>query len=245
MTRHVAILLFLAVLFVGAVVADADIIVADPNGWDAYSIELINDAGGIQVGSLTFSEFRVTSGVSPGGVAPGAEDIMVSGVFAEGEYGLSFNAGWAAVDGGRADTTIGFKVAAESPQLLIDNSLWISAFGASGGGLVLVTENVFDADPRLTPSEADPLANKMVYYSDPQDNRTYDHQDFMLAGQPAALAEIWVVKDIHVTSAGPGSTAGMSEVYQSFSEIPEPATASLLAIGAVGVLFHRKRRVAT
>ena len=50
---------------------------------------------------------------------------------------------------------------------------------------------------------------------------------------------LWRVEDNQIV----GSTAGVSELYQSFSEVPEPATCGLLALGAVGVgLRHRRRR---
>jgi len=222
--------------------ARADVIVADPGGSDSYGLADILDAGGIRVGNLVFSQFRVVASSSEGGSAAGWDDIMVSGVLAEGEYGVGFNGSWTADDGGRADTTIGFQVTADEPWLLHDNSLWIAAFGASDGGLVVVTENVYDMDPRVNPSQAHCLAEKMVVYDGLDDGRIYDHVEYEIDGSPAAVSDVWVVKDIHVTSAGPGSTAAVSEVFQSFSQVPEPTTLVLVALGAVGVVLRRRRR---
>ena len=241
MSRYTVVVCSLIVLLCGACPAGADVIVAAPNGGDAWSIEDVMAADGIRVGRLVFSEFRVVVSESTGGSAAGAEDIMVSGVLTEGEYGLSFNGSWTASDGGRADTTIGFKVSADEPWLLHDNSLWMAAYGATDGGLVLVTENVYEADPRLYPSQVHSLAEKLVYYGGPDDERIYDHAEYELDGGPVALSEVWVVKDIHVTSAGVGSTAAVSEVYQSFSHLPEPTTISLLILGGVGALLRRRR----
>jgi len=236
------VIVVLSILFLGCMVAGADVIVADPSGSDAYSILSVMDAGGIRVGNLVFSDFRVVSTASEGGSAGGAGHITVSGVLTEGEYGLAFNGSWTALDGGVADTTIGFKVAADEPWLLHDNSLWISGYGATNGGLVMVTENVYDADPRQEPSEADAVANKLVWYSGPDDHQTYHHAEYEIGGSPVSLSEVWVVKDIHVVSAGAGSTAGVSELYQSFSQVPEPATVGLLALGSIGVILRRRRR---
>ena len=237
-----AVLAGVAAMLFGLRSAGADTIVADPNGTDSYRIADVLDAGGIRVGGLVFSQFRVVASSSEGGSAAGLDDIMVSGVLAEGEYGLGFNGSWTARDGGRADTTIAFQVAADDPRLLHGNSLWIAAFGATDGGLVVVTENVYDMDPRVYPSQANCLAEKMVVYDGLDDGRIYDHAEYDIDGHPVAVSEVWVVKDIHLTSAGPGSVAAVSEVFQSFSEFPEPATLTLVALGAVGLLLHRRRR---
>lgn len=239
MTRTAVLAALSAILLLAAAPAAADMIVAEPGGPDSYSLQEVMDAGGIRVGILAFTDFRVVSAASEGGSAPGPGDIMLSGTLTEGEYGLSFNGSWAAADGGRADTTLGFKVAADDPLLLHDNSLWISAYGATAGGMVLVTENVWDMDPLAYPSQAHALANKLVYYRDDSDYDVYDHKVFRIGDDDVCLPEIWVVKDIHVVSEGDGSTAGTSEVHQSFSTIPEPAALTFLAPLSISLLKRR------
>jgi len=225
--------------------ARASVIVADVNGPTSYSIQEIIDAGGLRVGNVVFTDFRFTPSSTSGGSGPNAGGVEVTGVLIAGEYGMRFNGSWSAFGGGSADTTLGFRATADEPWLLHDNSLWMSAYGASGGGLVQITENVFRTDPMVDPTPG--IANKYVYYLDDENNQIYEHKDFVdpSTGGPLALAEIWVVKDIGLTSQGEGSTVALSEFYQTFSEIPEPGTLSLLALGSLLAVFRRGRRNGT
>jgi len=239
--RYLAVGAAVTVALVACLAAQADVLVAGPDGSDVYAVQDVIDAGGLRVGNLTFSEFRVVSSAGDGAWAPSAAEIMVSGALADGKLGLSFNASWAAEDGGRADTTLTFKVAADTPRALTDHALWTTAHGTIGDGLVMVTENVYDADPLHQPAQADAVANAAVFYASGDDQQTYDYQEFSLAGQPVALPEVWVVKDIHVLSGGDGSRAALSELRQSFGDVPEPATIAFLALGAAGVLARKRR----
>lgn len=227
----------------------------DINGNGAHTVAVplslaeVNQAGGIQVGDKVFSHFELNNATSLGAIAPDEHAVEVVGVFVDGNYGLCFQGGWFAGAGQIVDTTIKFKVevaedAAARQWVIVDNELWISAFGVSEnsqGGLVSISENVYAQEPgapNVDPSENPPIANKLVYYFSDQDNDLFDDATF------SGRTEIWVVKDI-VLSGGGGQTglAHLSEFYQTFSQIqiPEPATFALLSLG-VGVIAARRRR---
>ena len=221
--------------------ASADIIQADLSNPVSYTIEEIQQAGGIQVGDKLFMDFAVTTSATQGTVAPGADAITVTGVQITGDYGLRFNGGWSAGGQEIADSTIRFSVTATRPGWYIkDNALWIAAFGVSGtgeGGIVSVSENVYAEDPyTLPPNVNPPIANKYVYYRTDADMELYDGKDF------APLKKVWVLKDV-VANGGDLVTgsAHLSEFWQTFSQIPEPATVSLVLLGGLGLIARRRR----
>lgn len=222
-------------LFVCSVAYGA-IIVAPIDG-NSYTVQQIIDAGGIKIVDKTFTEWRVTTTAQGNGLAPQAGAISVTAIQISGEYGMRFNGPWSAAPGDLADTTIGFRATADDPWLMCDNSLVLAGFGADKGGLASISENVYGADPtKVLPLTS--IANKYVYYVSDTNNKTTDHKEF---GED--LKDIWVIKDVIVNgSTAPGATAHISEFYQTFSQIPEPSTVVLLAVGALLALVHRRRR---
>jgi len=238
------------VLTLSASLSSAAILADLTNPNDSYTIADVMAAEGIQVGDKLFDDFVVTASATATAVCPGADAIVVTGNRTlDGDYGLRFNGGWGAGGGQVADTTIKFRVSIVEPFLsdgwvIKDNALWITAKGVSQtleGGIVSVSEDVYLTDPADGP--ADPIANKHVFFSDTSNQKLSDEADFTLGGQPVTATEIWVVKDVYV-SGGLGQTgaAHLSEFYQSFSQVPEPASALVLLIGGAGVLLRRRRR---
>ena len=237
-------LVFFAVALFVSGLASASVIVAPLNDTNAgFTLQQVIEAGGIRVGDKVFDQFTVNNSISVDATAPDAAGIMVYGVQTpDGELGLRFTGGWGAFGGQIADTIVMFHVKADRPWLISDNSLWMDAYGASNGGLVSVSENVFAKDPLEGYSSS--LADKYVYFANRGDKDVYDHQEFTNAeGELVAVPEIWVVKDI-IVNGGPNETgsAHLSQFYQTFSQIPEPASMTLLAIGGLLALARKNRR---
>lgn len=222
----------------------------DPDG---YTIQEVIDRGGIIIGDKLFDAFKVTTIKSQGAIAPGAAEIAITpiqilkaGAPFGGDYGMKFNAIWSAPGGGLADSTIEFRVTIlpeyqAQGYKIKDNALWITAFGIGGTnppGIVSVSENVWAQHPSVQPQV--PLANKFVYYRSSSDFQLFDEKNFT---EP--VVSIWVTKDIGA-NGGEGQTgvSHLSEFYQTFSQIPEPGTFVLLAVGLVGMIGFawRKRR---
>ena len=223
--------------------ASASVIVApinDPNA--GFTLQQVIEAGGIRVGDKVFDQFTVNNSISVGATAPDADGIMVYGVQINGELGLRFTGGWGAYGGQIADTLIIFHMKADQPWLITDNTLWMDGYGARNGGLVSISENVFAKNPLEGYSSS--LADKYVYFANRGDKDVYDHQEFTNAeGELVAVTDIWVVKDI-IVNGGPNETgsAGLSQFYQTFSQMPEPASMTLLALGGLLALARKNRR---
>ena len=214
--------------------------IINPNFTGSLTIAEINAQGGLWVGDKLFSGFRVTTVGT--GIGPRNEsEIGVTGITVQGpngvEYGIRLNAFWQSYNGNWVDTTIKFQVSISDccPNLLIhDNSLWMTGVAVRNSGNVSITENVFAQDPDVYPN-SESLADKLVYVTKDVEV-LYDHAEFV------PIRTIWVVKDIGIAGGGATGFATLSELGQSFSQIPEPATMGVLALGGILLAARRRRR---
>ena len=240
----------LAIAFVASVafVASAD------------TISEINQQGGLQVEDKIFSDFSIISIASGSlAIAPDESLVEITPIIVDGDIGIQFNGPWIAGPGSVVNSTITFKVSiAEAWRdvwLIHDNTFTLTASNVDvPGGFVSGIENVFDGLPALGRR----VASKSVFdtYTD---DKLMDHQYFTDpdTGQPIALSEIWVKKDITLfggtlqnnTAGVPGGDIDvefgfthLSEFTQTFSQIPEPATMAMLAFGGMLVAARRRNR---
>ncbi|NLF08658.1 MAG: PEP-CTERM sorting domain-containing protein [Pirellulaceae bacterium] len=227
------------------ITVDLQPIAGDPNNLrdsQSHTLAEINEAGGIVIGDKLFDYFTVVTTKSIGAIAPGIDEIAITAVQINGNYGLKFNGGWSALAGQIADSTIEFRASilpefVDMGYAFKDNALYITAFGnTTESGQVSVSENIYAEHPALAEK---PFANKYVYFRNDNDQKTHDLKNF----EP--ITEMWIVKDV-IANGGIGTTgsAHLSEFYQTFSQVPEPGTFALLGFGAIGLAAYvwRKRR---
>lgn len=209
-----------------------------------HSIQWIIDNGGsLRAGDKVFGDWNVVTTGSVGANAPDATEISVTGGYwdggaYDGEIGLRFNGGWSAGVNQIADSTIAFSVTVDDPMFIIDNTLYMSAFGAANGGMVSISENVYAEAPG---PGVDSIADKYVFYDTstvPATKKQTDHQEF-----GGAYKKIWITKDVVANGqVSAGGSAHLSEFYQSFSQMPEPGTICLMAFGIAGVAMRRRKK---
>jgi hypothetical protein len=226
--KYHSILILLTVIFIATAASAA---------WIPLTGNLV-PISSLQDGSLIFGDKKLSDidffGFATGGAnPPSADSLFVQGGqdTTTGDYGLRFQFAWIALSGQNVNTNLKFKISVlpgYDNYFIKDVGMDISGASATGTGGVAVGETVRDA----------PFGDIIASLScskDANDGGAYlrDHIEF------APAKEIWIwSKDISITGGTNGS-AHISEFYQFYSQVPEPATITLLAIGAL-VLLKRK-----
>jgi hypothetical protein len=191
--------------------------------------DLLQPGASILAGDKLFFDFDEYHAIATGGAtAVDAATVIVAPIQLGGEWGLHFqSANFFASTNQTQDTCFQFKVLVTEPNWLIsDNTLTMTA-AAVGTGRASIAENVLAVNNDL-------LAQNLTFVF-PTVGLTVNHKEF-----PYPVTEIRVAKDIAVVG-GTNGTAFISDFTQTFSQIPEPATLSLLAFGGLAFLIRRRR----
>jgi hypothetical protein len=212
----------------------------DPALLSTY-ISLYGGTSGCQIGNLVFSEFAY-NGPSGNGIAPTSSQITVDTVGPAGtgasevspqfpnNIGLSFNGTWFASAGEIADGDISFDVSivGGGPATIEDAGLAQDS-GITGNGIANVAENGCSGAvyPCTQQWAVETLESNTM-------DQTVNGTIFTQTGT------ISVGKDVQVI--GQNGTATLSLVQDTFSQVPEPRSISLmLGFGLMAGLALRKK----
>jgi hypothetical protein len=191
--------------------------------------------GSLIVGDKEFSNF-VLSGVGLGGaVDPDFSRMTVQGGTdsSTGDYGLKFDMfSWNAGSGQTVNVNLSFKVSiltGYDDYFIKDVWMYITGAHATGTGLVIAGENVWDAFPGNNIASLNCSLQESGAH-------LVDYAEF------SPLKEIYIqTKSITITG-GTDGTGGLDQFFQFYSQVPEPAT--LVLLGTAGVwIFTRKKRL--
>jgi len=213
-------------------------------GWmpltgDPVSLESL-DGQCLIVEDKAFCQFDLFGIGDGGAIAPDPGSVFVQAGWDDvtGDYGLRFLLSWNAGANQTVNANLNFQVAILDDPVwedwyIKDVSLVLANASATGTGLVSASETVWDGPIPTGDLLASLSASKQESDGGAE---LVDWVEF----DPVKM--IWVRKDISITGGtGANGSAHLSEMFQFFSQVPEPASV-LVFIGTLGGLLARRRR---
>jgi PEP-CTERM motif len=217
------------VLFAALVLA-ASFAAATPMACTAETLNNYLAAGfSCEIDNLLFSNFTYTG--TANGTAPIASTaVNVTPITTPGDEGLEFNAGWSVSTPAEEDSNIGFIVSTVNKADTID-SLDLEFNGHyTGTGTSSVTENYCEGGLLASC----PTTVNQIAVTNPPTVLSITSKDF------TPVNTLQVSKDVNV-SAGNGGTASISDLNNTYGQVPEPGTLGLLGGGLVALGLVRRR----
>jgi hypothetical protein len=222
--RNAQIVLVLAAIFAGCISSSQAALFTKLG--PSYTVaQLLDSQTTIRAGDKVFSDFSFTNI----GNGPQASAILLEPVLLNGEYGLHIVGSWTAFGSQVAGMTFSYQVTADAPNQITGATLWAPGAGSVGGGSVAIVENIFDQVP------GPPLASPLLVYANANGS-----QLLATASIQPTQSFLFAFKDVIVQGGGGSGLGLLSEFFQTFPQVPEPATLGLLAIGGLAML-RRKR----
>ena len=145
-------------------------------------------------------------------------------------YGIKISAPFHAQDTQLKDFIIDYSVTVSNAPFLISD-LHLDYNGSHvAGGFSSVTEEIFTGGIGVN------QINQMVAYDPPPGNMMTN----IFLATPQSM--LWIEKDIQLGGNNTGDQANISAINQVFSQIPEPSSMMLVAVGLGGMWLWRRRR---
>lgn len=204
-------------------------------GEPVYTLaDLISGGSALDInGQISLSDFGFSSFAANGAIKPDADTVFIIPGTNGPDAGILVVGSWTAASGQQSNLGIEFKVTPLDGNAIKDVVAIFHNTSATGDGSVLASETVFASDPgngeiidtlEISKQENDGGVSLTDYVE-------FDPVDM-----------IWITKDISISGGADSNGSGhLSGFFQFYSQVPEPATMSLLALGGLS-LIRRKRR---
>ena len=224
---------------VAAVVGFALAMMAGPLSAQVYTdtlADLSNPNGtynSLTIGDKTFSHFSYL-GTDLTSFDP-SQIVVAASIASDGTYDLTWggNVSLATLNTATADLKLNYVVTATDGLIAVIDQ---SYTGSAQNGLLAIDENAYTQN---FGQGLDGNSHLNTYdVSDPPAEST----DLLNLITPAST--LFVTKDIGLAGFSPGSFVTISEVTQSFHQVPEPGAVMLTALGGGVLLLLRLRRPA-
>lgn len=223
----------------GAVVLAAGLLFASSGHVSAASTlaDLLVPGASITSGNLVFDNFANVNGV--GDLSVANTDIYVLQIQSGADYGIRFQSAYWTLTGSNLayELSFDFRVhTLDNSALIEDNTLTIVGSN-SGPGHSLIAEYVLALDSTA-------LASERVYINQiGTGSNVFTASDTFTGYPPVAQSEVAVHKVFVMTTTDSDLTASMfvSHFDQTFSQVPELGSATLLGLGLAGLLGRRRR----
>jgi hypothetical protein len=186
--------------------------------------------GSLTIGDKTFSNFDF---LANGLTDFDASQIRVTASIANGVYYLTYAGNISLVSGGpaTADLLLNYRVTAATGLINMIDQLYTGSAQPIGGSFLAIDETVRDLNGNL-------VANSHLDGNDLSDPSPEPGDNLNIN---PGLGTIDVTKDIAFGSVN-GGFISISEVRQSFHQVPEPGTMAMLilGLGILGMVIYQK-----
>ena len=193
---------------------------------------LVTTGGSLTIGDKIFSNFDF---LASGLTSFDPSQIRVSASFSGGIYFLTWAGNMSLVSPAgspaSADLVLNYRVTATAGQIDMIDQFYTGSAQPTGGSFLAIDETVRDTSGRI-------VANSHLDGNDLGDPFAESGDNLFITPGRSTLD---VTKDISFGLVN-GGFVTISEVRQSFHQVPEPATVGLLLVGlaATGIVIRRR-----